>query len=172
MDISTCGQEHLDAIGSPPASCEVQRRDTTVACRIHINAGLNEQRHQLDTFTSSRKVKWSVPFRIGRFQICPRVAKELEAGRAVTAIITFAQAMKRRFGYIKSMLVIDCIWRLPGFKQAPELLDVTAACGFVYGCHGQAVRGAVYGGGSQRPLSSGAPLWRDADAPNAASRGS
>ena len=135
MDISTCGQEHLDAIGSPPASCEVQRRDTTVACRIHINAGLNEQRHQLDIFTSSRKVKWSVPFRIGRFQICPRVAKELEAGRAVTAIITLAQAMKRRFCYIKSMFIIDCIWRHTFRKQSPELLDVPGACGFVYGCH-------------------------------------
>ena len=136
MDISTCGLKHFDAIGSPPASCEVQRCDTPVACRIHINAGLNEQRHQLDIFTSSRKVKWSVPFRIGRFQICPRVAKELEAGRAVTAIITLAQAMKRRFGDKKSMFIINCIWRLPGFKQAPELLDVTAERGFVYGCHG------------------------------------
>ena len=110
MDISTCGQKHFDAIGSPPASCEVQRCDTTVACRIHINAGLNEQRHQLDTFTASRMVKWAVPISIGRFQICPRIAKELEAGRAVTAIITFAQAMKRRFSYIKSMLMIECIW--------------------------------------------------------------
>jgi len=80
-------------------------------------------------------VKWAVPISIGRFQICPRVAKELEAGRAVTAIITFAQAMKRRFSYIKSMLVIECIWRLPGFKQAPELLGLTAERGFVYGCH-------------------------------------
>ena len=82
-----------------------------------------------------RMVKWAVPISIGRFQICPRIAKELEAGRAVTAIITFAQAMKRRFSYIKRMLVIECIWRLPGFKQAPELLDVPGACGFVYGCH-------------------------------------
>ena len=84
--------------------------------------------------TLSRIVKWSVPFRIGRFQICPRVAKELEAGRAVTAI-TFAQAMKRRFGEIKSSFMIECIWRLPGFKQLAERLDVTGACGMVYGCH-------------------------------------
>ena len=139
IQTSTRGQEHFDAIGGPPASCEVQRCDTTVACRIHINAGLNEQRHQLDTFTASRTVKWSPPIpsrtSIGRFQICPRVAKELEAGRAVTAIITSAQAMKRRFGYIKSMFIINRIWRLPGFKQAPELLDPTAERGFVYGCH-------------------------------------
>ena len=100
-------------------------------------------------------VKWAVPISIGRFQICPRIAKELEAGRAVTAIITFAQAMKRRFSYIKSMFVIECIWRHTFRKQSPELLDVPGACGFVYGCHRvrpreAAVRGARYGWASEK----------------------
>ena len=103
-------------------------------------------------------MKWSVPFRIGRFQICPRVAKELEAGRAVTAIITFAQAMKRRFGYIKSMLIINCIWRHTFRKQSPELLDVPGACGFVYGCHGQAVRGLFMEGAARDRVNNGVPL--------------
>ena len=75
-------------------------------------------------------MKWSVPFRIGRFQICPRVAKELEAGRAVTAIIMYAQVMKRRFGSFR-----DPIWRLSGCKQSPERLGVTFAYGMVYGWH-------------------------------------
>ena len=88
IQTSTRGQEHFDAIGSAPACCEVQRCGIMPACRIHINAGLNQQRHQLGICTASRTVKWRVPYRIGRFQICPRVAKELEAGRAVTAIIT------------------------------------------------------------------------------------
>ena len=88
IDISTRGQEHFDAIGSTLACCKVQRCGTTAVCRIHIHAGLNQQRHQLDTCTVSRKVKWSVPCVIGgRFQICPRVAKELEAGRTITLIL-------------------------------------------------------------------------------------
>ena len=36
---------------------------------------------------SSREVKYRVPYLIARFQICPRVAKELEAGRAITLIL-------------------------------------------------------------------------------------
>ena len=74
----------------------------------------------------------------GRIQICPRVAKELEAGRAITLIfliITKAQAMKRSSTYL---LINECIWRHTFRKQSPERLDVVLACGIVYGpgCHG------------------------------------
>ena len=76
-------------------------------------------------------MKWRVPYNIGRFQICPRVAKELEAGRAVTVALV-AQAMKRCLTYL---FTSDCIWRHAFRNQAPERLDVSAACGIVYGCH-------------------------------------
>ena len=39
--------------------------------------------------------------------------------------------MKRRF----RIATIGCIWRLSGFKQSPERLGVSVACGNVYGCH-------------------------------------
>ena len=36
---------------------------------------------------------------------------------------------------MEGILNIECIWRLPGFKQLPERLGVTFAYGMVYGCH-------------------------------------
>ena len=82
-------------------------------------------------------MKCRVPYLIGRLQICPRVAKELEAGRAITLIfliITQAQAMKRSSTYL---LINERIWRHTFRKQSPERLDVVLACGIVYGpgCH-------------------------------------
>ena len=80
-------------------------------------------------------MKWSVPISIDRFQICPSVAKELEAGRGITLKKTTpVQPMKRR---LPAILIIACIWRHTFRKQSPERVDVTGACGnvYVFHCH-------------------------------------
>ena len=70
------------------------------------------------------------------------------------------------------MNIINCIWRLPDSSKRPELLDVSAERGFVHGCHRvRPVRGhnRLAWGAEEYPraardrVSSGAPLWRDAE---------
>ena len=46
---------------------------------------------------------------------------------------------------MKSIFAIECIWRLPGFKQLPERLGVTVECGMVYGCHRVRPREQLFG---------------------------
>ena len=76
-------------------------------------------------------VKWCPTITIDRVQTCPGVAKELEAGHAVSRrFVCQAQVMKRR-----STKIIGCIWRHTFRKQSAERLDVTLVCGSVDGCH-------------------------------------
>jgi len=80
---------------------------------------------------------------VGRVQICPGFDEELGAGHAVRpsavvkAKLVKAQQSKRRSSFTISftMFLFLHIWRHTFLKQPPELLDVSVACGIVYGCH-------------------------------------
>ena len=81
-------------------------------------------------------MKWREPNNIGRFQICPGVAKQHDAGLMVerSAFNISAQDMQR-CSFPILIDIINCIWRHIFRKQPPERLDVSVACGIVYGCH-------------------------------------
>ena len=77
-----------------------------------------------------------------RFQICPSLAKELEAGDAaiirsavdtvIGVFIMAAHMMQRR-----TTIIIEHIWRDSACKDSAERRDIPFACSIVDGSHDQ-----------------------------------
>ena len=73
-----------------------------------------------------------------RFQICPGVPKELEAGDAITCIAVVAvmmleQMKQRRPPFTR--IIIEHIWRDPACKDSAERRNIPFACSLVDGSH-------------------------------------
>jgi hypothetical protein len=71
-----------------------------------------------------------------RFQICPGLAKDFDAGHAVTVgpRIILAQNMKS----CSIGRLLGCIWRHSAFKHSAEGSNISKLCGIVDGAHDQA----------------------------------